>query len=615
MNYWKCTLRGLILAGVGLLLACTVQAQVLEFAQADFAFASPQAHAVAELPWQTVALPDRWRETHPGEHGTGWYRLQFNRQALGAGIQAIYIPHASVNATVLLNGHEVGRTGGDIEPLARTWNHPRLYLLPPTYLRDGTNTVLVRVQGHPYTQASLYPPKLGAEATLRAEYEQAYFWRITLNQIATLLITAVSLLMLSLWLRRRKDVAYGYLALSAMVWSLQSTNLFVLQPPVATAQWEIFVNASFQIFSALLLLSMLRFVGLRWQPLNRALGLSCVVSPLAMVLVDAEHFLQWTAVAHMFTLAATLAVLAMLTWSAIRRANADARLLLVVLCAIALFALHDWLLHSKHIFPSLLLHWVPGDMYLLQYSAPFIFLAIGWVMTVRFVRILNEFEALSLELDERVQAKSAQLEASFARLKQLERERAAQEERERIHSDLHDDVGAKLLTLVYRAPTPEHADLARAALQELRDVVSSPTTPDQALEYALGDWRSECEQRLGSVGISLQWQHDPHLEQLRLEPQQCVNLGRILREAISNAIRHAQASQVQVQLLWADGAVHLHIIDNGNATAQVLQRQGRGTRSMTARALALGGQFARNACTPSGCHVYVRLPHTPSTPP
>lgn len=607
MKPWTYGLRALWLA-VGLMLACAVQAQVLEFAQADFAAGPPDAGAVPEQPWQTLALPDRWRDTHPGENGTGWYRLRFERQALDAGVQAVYIPHASVNATVFLNGHEIGSAGANAEPLARTWNHPRLYLLPPTLLQDGSNTVLVRVQGHAYTQASLYPPKIGAEAVLRAEFERAYFWRITLNQIATLLITAVSLLMLSLWLRRRKDVAYGYLALSAMVWSLQSTNLFVLQPPVETARWEIFVNASFQIFSALLLLSMLRFVGLRWRPLNLALGLSCFVSPLAMATVGAAHFLQLTALAHMFTLAATLTVLALLTWAGVRHANTDARLLLVVLCVIALFALHDLLLHSQHMLPTLAVQWLPGDLYLLQYSAPFIFLAIGWIMTVRFVRVLNEFEALSQELDQRVQAKSRQLEDSFARLKQLERERAAQEERERIHSDLHDDVGAKLLTLVYRAPTPEHAELARAALQELRDVVSSPIAPDQALEYALGDWRSECEQRLGSAGIGLQWQQDAQVEQLRLAPQQGINLGRILREAISNVIRHAQASQVQVDLHLVDTVLHLHVTDNGTASATVLQRQGRGTRSMKARAQAMGGEFERSAGSPSGCQVHVRLP-------
>lgn len=584
------------------------QAQVIEFSSADFAAATQSPPWVSAPQWQPQALPDRWRDSHPGENGMAWYRLQFVREGLGDGVQAIYIPHASINATVFLNGREIGSAGPAAEPLPRTWNHPRIYLLPPSVLRPGANTVHIAVQGHAYTQASLYPPKIGDEAVLRAEYEQAYFWRITLNQIATLLITAVSLLMLSLWWRRKKDVAYGYLALSAMVWSLQSTNLFLMQVPLVTSAWEIFVNSSFQVFSALLLLSMLRFVGLHWRPLHVALGLSCIVSPLAMALVGPAQFLTVTTVAHMFTLVSTVVVLAMLVWAGVRQRNPDARLLLVVLGTIVLFALHDWLLHSKHVLPDAVMRWLPGDMYLLQYSAPFIFLAIGWIMTVRFVRVLNEYEVLTEELDQRVQAKSAQLEDSFARLRLLERERAVQEERERIHSDLHDDVGAKLLTLVYRAPTPEHADLARAALQDLRDVVSRPGEPQQALENLLGDWRSECEQRLGAAGIALDWQASDQLDPLRLGPQQGLNLGRILRESVSNIIRHAQATQVQVQLQWAEGLLHLHVIDNGTATSASLQREGRGSRNMVARAHAMGATLERFACSPSGCHVHVRLP-------
>lgn len=596
------------------LLACagSAQAQVITFAQAQFVADLSARPPPDTAPWATLALPDRWRDTHPGENGSIWYRLVLERRALGDGVQAIYIPHASIHATVFLNGQEIGSAGPATEPLPRTWNHPRIYLLPPALLQAPTHTVHIRVQGHPYTQASLYPPKIGAEASLRAEYEDAYFWRITLNQIATLLITAVSLLMLSLWWRRKKDVAYGYLALSAMVWSLQSTNLFLLQVPLATAAWETFVNSSFQVFSALLLLSMLRFVGMGWRPLNVALGLSCFVSPLAMVLVGPDQFFMVTALAHMFTLACTVAVLGMLVWAGLRQGNADARLLLVVLGTIVLFALHDWLLHSKHVLPEALLRWLPGDMYLLQYSAPFIFLAIGWIMTVRFVRVLNEFEALTEELDQRVQAKSAQLEASFARLQALERERAVQEERERIHSDLHDDVGAKLLTLVYRAPTPEHADLARAALQDLRDVVSSPGETDQLLEYLVGDWRSECAQRLGSAGIALEWLQSPGLDQLRLSPTQGMNLGRILREAVSNVIRHAHATQVRVEFQWADGVLHLHVADNGPSDTVTLQRVGRGTRNMQSRAQAMGGTFARTAHSPAGCHVHVSLPLIPT---
>ena len=59
------------------------------------------------------------------------------------------------------------------------------------------------------------------------------------------------------------------------------------------------------------------------------------------------------------------------------------------------------------------------------------------------------------------------LAACEARLRVVEaesREQAASQERERIYSDLHDDLGAKLLSLVYRAESPVQADLARLQL-------------------------------------------------------------------------------------------------------------------------------------------------------
>ena len=64
-------------------------------------------------------------------------------------------------------------------------------------------------------------------------------------------------------------------------------------------------------------------------------------------------------------------------------------------------------------------------------------------------------------------------------------ERGSTEERRRIARDLHDDVGAKLLSLVYRAGDRGSADLARSALQDLRDVVSHTQHEQLTLEEAL----------------------------------------------------------------------------------------------------------------------------------
>ncbi|MCR6700833.1 MAG: hypothetical protein NVV68_06655 [Dokdonella sp.] len=73
---------------------------------------------------------------------------------------------------------------------------------------------------------------------------------------------------------------------------------------------------------------------------------------------------------------------------------------------------------------------------------------------------------------------------------------AAAAERERIYADLHDDLGARLLDLVYRAPTPAEADRVRAILQDLRDVVTRSRGTPGTLGDVLADIRAEAVQRL-----------------------------------------------------------------------------------------------------------------------
>ncbi len=589
-------------------LAPAARAGVQELHQAEF-MVTPQGHAPSET--ETGApqsLPDRWRESRRSPEGMGWYRFRFDRAALGSGVQAVYLPHASVNAVVYLNGTSIGSGGSAQEPIARTWNRPRLYLIDPWLLRPGENTLLVQLVPHPYAQASLYPLKLGPESELRALFEQAHFLRITLNQISSLLVATVGLLMLNMWWRRRRDTAYGFFAASALVWALQSTNLYIQEIPMTTTHWEILVNASFQLFSALLLMSMLRFVRADWAPLNGLLWLLLIASPLLMAVVPAPYFFPVTATLHMGTLLAALGSVVLLWRAAWYRRDKDARLLLGAMGLIVLFAAHDWLLHSQHLWTNRPIAWMPGELYLLQYSAPVVFLSIAWIMTVRFVHVLNEFEALSVELDHRVQTKHAQLEASFEQLRHMERERAALDERERIHRDLHDDVGAKLLSLVYRSESAATADLARSALQDLRDVVSRSGSGNIRFEELLADIHAECEQRLTSANLTLNWHQDESLPTIHLKQAISLHLVRIFREAVSNVIHHAHAKQVWVTLACEQQAVHIEFQDDGLGVTDPAPSTGRGLRNMESRISAIGAQMERFAATPHGFGFRIRVP-------
>jgi signal transduction histidine kinase len=183
------------------------------------------------------------------------------------------------------------------------------------------------------------------------------------------------------------------------------------------------------------------------------------------------------------------------------------------------------------------------------------------------------------------------------------------EERERIYRDLHDDVGAKLLSLVFRAGKPEDADLARSALRDLRDVVSRTGASSYRLEDVAADWRIECEQRLSEAGLVLDWRANGALDGVTLNQQQALNLGRILREAISNVIRHADARRVEVSISIADERLQLAVRDDGRGfVGDQPQGSGRGVRNMAGRAARLGAEIDWRNAEPAGCHFRLAMP-------
>ena len=202
------------------------------------------------------------------------------------------------------------------------------------------------------------------------------------------------------------------------------------------------------------------------------------------------------------------------------------------------------------------------------------------------------------------------LAACEARLRVVEaesREQAASQERERIYSDLHDDLGAKLLSLVYRAESPVQADLARAILQDLRDVVTRSRGTPGTLGDVLADIRGEAAQRLAAVGIGLSWDEAGDLPDPLLDTGHALHLHRIVREAISNTIRHAQAHHLRVRVRASAGELLLDLTDDGSGVpAAVLA--GSGMRNMRTRAGDLDGRIDWAPGTEGGAKVLLRMP-------
>lgn len=165
-------------------------------------------------------------------------------------------------------------------------------------------------------------------------------------------------------------------------------------------------------------------------------------------------------------------------------------------------------------------------------------------------------------------------------------------ERKRIAADLHDDLGARLLTIVHTSESERVSALAREALDEMRLAVRGLTGRPVPLAEALGDWRAEAVTRLGQAGIETRWQAPDDLPQV-LAARTCVQATRILREAVSNVIRHSGATRCEVECTVAGDWLEIVLRDDGRGLPPASDprlARGHGLTSMAHRARQLHGR-------------------------
>lgn len=180
-------------------------------------------------------------------------------------------------------------------------------------------------------------------------------------------------------------------------------------------------------------------------------------------------------------------------------------------------------------------------------------------------------------------------------------------ERERIYRNLHDDLGARLLSLVYRAETPEEADFARCLLADLRDSVARTVQMSVSLPELVADLREEMSARLQAVGISSTWPKPMQIPDQPMPPALVPQLRRTVRELVSNVIKHAQAKHCAVEVQLEGNSLKVSISDDGRGMPEQAQL-GRGIGNISSRLQSLGGSAQWLGAEPCGTLVRIVLP-------
>jgi signal transduction histidine kinase len=187
-------------------------------------------------------------------------------------------------------------------------------------------------------------------------------------------------------------------------------------------------------------------------------------------------------------------------------------------------------------------------------------------------------------------------------------ERGRSEERVRIAQDLHDDIGARLLTLMYQAPTREMEDYLRHTLKDLKTLTRGLAAPNHLLSHAVAEWKADIAQRLANADCELGWSftYDRDCE---LSVVQWSALTRVLRELVSNAIAHARATRVDVEASLECDVLKLYVKDNGCGRNPQAWSHGLGLGGVRKRVKQLGGEVQWRENGHAGIACSVVIPH------
>ncbi len=155
-------------------------------------------------------------------------------------------------------------------------------------------------------------------------------------------------------------------------------------------------------------------------------------------------------------------------------------------------------------------------------------------------------------------------------------------------------------------PLAELGELAQQALKEMRLMVHELRPPDLeevgmlgALHLRLGavEKRAGVEARLVAGDV------------MDLPPPVEEGLYRIAIEALNNALKHADATEVTVRLQRTGGGVTLEVRDNGCGfdASRMDERRGVGLKSMRERAERMGGTLVVESAPGEGTKVQVKM--------
>ncbi|RYF23511.1 MAG: histidine kinase [Comamonadaceae bacterium] len=606
MVWWMAVCGAAAAQSVAMPGACAPRVLAVEAAR-SMAGADPQVRPASG--WEPLALPDVWVRRWPGHDDTVWYRIEWERSCADrAEPVALGLDGMSMAGEVFINDDLLWRDASVVEPLSRSWNTPRWWLLPTSALRGGVNTVWVRVVGLASLSPGLGSVRLGDAAAVAREQEQSLWRQRTVYVFSAGLSCAVGCLFGVVWCLRRSERAFGWYALMSICWAAYLLTVLATSPwPFTDTLTLSRLNiAVFVLYTLCFCLFTWRFGAQVLPRLERALWALALAGCAAVMLAPSAWVGMVFLVVWLGFVLVFFANCLQFQWHA-WRPRAGGRQpphMLLALCwlVFVVVGVHDLMV--------ILAMWQARETWS-AIAGPVTTVCMALLLGGRLVAGMQRIERFNHELEAHVGSARADLAQALAREHAQALGHAKLQERMQIAHDLHDGLGGSLMrsmALVEQARQPlPHArvlSLLKVLRDDLRQVIdhgssSGATVPETPVRWA-APLRHRFTRILDEMGVASDWRIAAQWGGLPTALQ-CLGLTRLVEEALSNVIKHSEARRLLVQVQPdATGALQVRIEDDGvGFDVQAVQSAGLsvGMRSMAARAERMGGALVVESAT------------------
>lgn len=540
--------------------------------------------------WQPVSLPDLWQRHWPGFLGPVWYRLDWQADCSGEPL-TLNISRMVMAGEVWHNNDLIWRDESLVEPLSRSWNLPRYWLLPASGQQQA-NTLWIRLVGSEHAAPGLGNVRLGVSEQVWPEYRKQLLLQREFIFIGLLISSLLGVLFLTFWLFRRQEHAFGWFALASLLWSFGILNMLLTSAwPFANGEvWDRLSLVALLLYCPVFCMFVWSFGGMRFTRLERGVWGAAILFCVAVVLVPKAHIGLLQLISAIALRLVLFVASQQLLWRGYR--TRDAYLMFFGAC-ISAQSIYEFLTFVG-VFKFEGMH--------VALSSPFMSILMFLTLAARFSSSLRRIERFNDELQATADSTRAELTQTLQREHQLEADNIRLNERLRLTHDLHDSLGSSLMRSITRM---EHGgglkdgqflSVLKTLRSDLRDVIdgSSAVPAWQSPQEWLAPLRRRFIDLFDDLGIESHWRLPEHWPGA-FTPQQLLALTRFLEEALTNVLKHASATRLEVGVrAEVEHGLSLWIGDNGRGfdVDEVLAAgSGVGMSSMRMRIERMGGQL------------------------